>query len=173
MKELKIGVLLLCFLIGINLVISDARPSVRTSRGIKEEVIEQIGLRNYQIVRNSVVRIRRILQDELRDDRKMLYASINSAKWRTNRNLFQSIDDEISHSLNLLEETTSLYGDIHMVQRLLIAGMNYRDLQALVDAYKILSDLENFFFYHNRREVFHGVTKTLSGQVKYKTTVLD
>lgn len=172
MRELKIGILILCFIIGISLVIYDAKPSVRITKDIKEEVIDQISLKNYQKIRSSVVGIRHTLHNELKDDGKLLYSSIQSAKWRTKLNMFLIIDDELSRCLAILDESSSLYTDLYTVQVLLEAAVSYRDLQALVDAYNILSDLENFFFYHYRNEVYYDVTKTLAGEVKYKTTVL-
>ncbi|SES91612.1 hypothetical protein [Anaerobranca gottschalkii] len=173
MKEIKVGIILLFFILGMSLVIGDTKPSLKASRELKEEVIGQITLKTYQLTRETVRTSREYLYQQITGENKIPLSSSDSLKWQEIKKGISELEKNLDFCLQKLQPNNSLYIDISTTKKLLMAARQYNDLQSIIDAYKILHDLEHFFFYHNRNEVYYGVTKTLSGEVKWKSKYVN
>ncbi|SHK20508.1 hypothetical protein SAMN02745227_01777 [Anaerobranca californiensis DSM 14826] len=168
MKGIKVAIILFFFFFGMT-ILTESKPTLKVSRNIKEEVITQITLRNYQKTREAVKNSREYLFNRLDEDKNLDYKSLESQIWQKEKNRLLKIVEDLQFCLEFLDSKNPLYIDIQTVERLIKVALEYHDYQALVDAYKILHDLEHYFFYYNRNEIYYGVTQTLSGKVKWKT----
>ena len=169
MKGLKAWILLIFFLIGMAMVIEDVKPTARFSKNTKDDVIQVIGLSNYQKTRQMVKLVHAQLDQELDEEGKIRYLSEHSYQWRVMENAFNTSIKDLNTCLELHEANSPLYKDIETAQKLLIYAVQNRDVQALIDAHNILHDLEHYFFYHDKDKLYHGTTKTLTGKIKHKT----
>lgn len=148
-------------------------------QGIKDEIYKKLDERDMKSVNHKISASYYILTQVIDNDKYKELANKKNPLWNSYKenNLYSAID-YLKESVNITQNT-SLNNDLKRVYGLCVYGVKNKDVIALIDAKRIIGDIEchilnlssnNWFFellnrnYKEEPELYYGASELLEGE---------
>ncbi|WP_353894040.1 hypothetical protein PRVXH_000815 [Proteinivorax hydrogeniformans] len=100
-----------------------------------------------------------------------IYEDNKAAVWN---DLNEEMNEKLTVPIKKLKEKSdykSMQTDLETAKKLLTYATKKRDVQGLIDAHRIIHDLDYFVFQGRTNKKYFAVTKTLEGQVRHEVNI--